>query len=192
MWQFKKKKNSFFPCHTCFLGTSEVQTSCTYILIPRLQIFLLVCLIPIQTSFTDLLLWDNVACLSKITLAFGVMQEWGKKIPFQHSISCPCNNFQSSTRKKTLCLKLSKMSLRFKRWRKFEGISWVKLYFEHLKCVSSSRHITCFSSLKSGLVSRTDCAMHWLRKLKSSTWVQRCGFYWSYPWQLPIIYLHFL
>lgn len=48
----------------------------------------------------DLLLWDNVACLSKIILAFGIMQEWGKEIPFQHSISCPGNNFQSSTRKK--------------------------------------------------------------------------------------------
>lgn len=177
----KNNNKSFFPCHTCFLGTSEVQTSCTYILIPHLKIFLLVCLIPIQRSFTDLLLWDNVACLSKIILAFGVMQEWGKKIPFQHRISRPCKNFQSSTRKKPLCLKLSKISLRFKRWRKFEGISWVKLYFEHLKSVSSSRNITCFSSLKSRLVSRTDCAMHWLRKPKSSTWVQRCGFCWSYP-----------
>lgn len=104
MWQLKKttvnNKKSFFSCHICFIGNSEAQTSCTCILVPHLNIFVLACLIPIQRSFTDLLLWDNVACLSKIILAFGIMQEWGKEIPFQHSISCPANNFQSSTRKK--------------------------------------------------------------------------------------------
>lgn len=120
------------------------------------------------------------------------MQEWGKKIPFQHSISCPLSKQYQKKKKHTLCLKLLKISLRFKTWRKFEGISWVKLYFEYLKCVSSSRNITCFSSLKSRLVSRTDCAIHWLRKLKSFTWVQRCSFCRSYPWELPIIYLHLL
>lgn len=68
--------------------------------------------------------------------------------------------FKAVPEKKPLCLKRSKISLRFKRWHKFEGISWVKLYFEHLKRVSSSRSISCFSSLKSWLVSRTNCAMN--------------------------------
>lgn len=38
------------------------------------------------------------------------MQEWGKEIPFQHSISCLGNNIQSSTRKNPVFETLESLS----------------------------------------------------------------------------------
>lgn len=52
--------------------------------------------------------------------------------------------------------------------------------------------VSCFSSLKSGLVSCTDCSRPWLQQLEGPTQGQRCGSCGRGPAELPSIYLHFL